>query len=284
MKKLWYGILLLTLVFFQRKMTVYLWEKVLFSHLPASAEEAEPFRQMRIDEETYLFLKKQSAKQQVDFYECLTTAMVLSDFSLTEPVNIEFSKLLTVRALLVEKRPETFYTLTRSYEKVLTDLTYFPLAIHAEQTEDPQFFYENSFGTPRTYGGKRVHEGIDLFGTKDLRECYPVISVTDGIVEKVGWLPLGGWRIGIRSPSGAYIYYAHLSSYTRTFQSGDTVHAGELLGLMGDTGYGPEGTTGKFPTHLHFGIYLPIEREEEMSVNPYYLLKLLEKKQQRYHY
>jgi murein DD-endopeptidase MepM/ murein hydrolase activator NlpD len=34
------------------------------------------------------------------------------------------------------------------------------------------------------------------------------------------------------------------------------VQAGTLLGFMGDTGYGEEGTSGKFPVHLHVGIYV----------------------------
>ena len=44
---------------------------------------------------------------------------------------------------------------------------------------------------------------------------------------------------------------------------------------MGDTGYGKEGTHGKFPVHLHFGIYYN-ENGEERSLNPYYLLKYLD--------
>ena len=67
--------------------------------------------------------------------------------------------------------------------------------------------------------------------------------MSSGTVEKVGWLELGGWRIGIRSPSGAYLYYAHLYSYSRDWKEGDTVEAGELLGFMGDSGYGREENT-----------------------------------------
>lgn len=100
--------------------------------------------------------------------------------------------------------------------------------------------------------------------------------MTDGVVEQVGWLPLGGWRIGIRSPSGGYFYYAHLSSYSRAFSVGERVTAGETLGMMGDTGYGEEGTSGKFAVHLHLGIYIRTEHTEELSVNPYWILRFLE--------
>lgn len=51
--------------------------------------------------------------------------------------------------------------------------------------------------------------------------------------------------------------------------------AGDLLGFMGDTGYGTEGTTGMFPVHLHLGIYL-YQDNKEISVNPYWILQYLE--------
>ena len=51
--------------------------------------------------------------------------------------------------------------------------------------------------------------------------------------------------------------------------------AGDILGYLGNTGYGKEGTKGKFDVHLHFGIYVDIEGKE-VSVNPYYILKWLE--------
>ena len=60
--------------------------------------------------------------------------------------------------------------------------------------------------------------------------------MTDGIIEKIGWLEMGGWRIGVRAPGGAYLYYAHLYSYAGDFKEGDRVKAGELIGYMGDTG------------------------------------------------
>lgn len=102
--------------------------------------------------------------------------------------------------------------------------------------------------------------------------------MADGSVEAVGWLPLGGYRIGIRSPSGGYFYYAHLSSYERDWKEGDSIKAGEILGFMGDTGYGSEGTKGKFPVHLHLGIYIQTPYSREMSVNPYWVLKAVQKK------
>ena len=130
----------------------------------------------------------------------------------------------------------------------------------------------------RTYGGNRHHEGTDLFGPVSQSGYYPIISITDGIVEQKGWLPLGGYRIGIRSDSGGYFYYAHLSSYEEDFTPGDRVQAGEILGFMGNTGYGQEGTSGRFPVHLHLGIYITTPEGQEISVNPYHILQCLRKK------
>ena len=86
--------------------------------------------------------------------------------------------------------------------------------------------------------------------------------MTDGVVTEKGWLEKGGWRIGITAPTGAYFYYAHLDSYAE-LEKGDPVKAGDLLGYMGDSGYGEEGTTG-VSVHLHLGIYLK-EGTEEIS-------------------
>ena len=89
----------------------------------------------------------------------------------------------------------------------------------------------------RTYGGDRGHEGCDIMADINERGNYPVISVSDGTIEQMGWLELGGYRIGIRSPHGAYFYYAHLSDYAEGLSIGDEIHAGELIAFMGDTGY-----------------------------------------------
>jgi murein DD-endopeptidase MepM/ murein hydrolase activator NlpD len=172
---------------------------------------------------------------------------------------------------------EEFMELVEAYEAVWGNLECFPVA-----AED--VFFEDSWGSTRTYGGERVHEGTDLFGTVTEPGYYPILSVTDGVVEQKGWLPLGGYRIGIRGESGGYFYYAHLSEYEDGLEVGDSVNAGDILGFMGNTGYGPEGTSGQFPVHLHFGIYIAAAGKEELSVNPYWVLKNIEKNKRKYSY
>jgi len=163
------------------------------------------------------------------------------------------------------------------YVGLMEDLQVFPVV----RNIDPEckfVTYEDTWGEDRTFGGDRHHEGCDIMGDTYADGTYPVVSMTDGVVEKMGWLKLGGWRVGIRSDHGIYYYYAHLASYAEGLQVGDRICAGQEIGRMGSTGYSTvEGTRGNFATHLHVGIYLPTA-EGERSIDPYYYLKYLEKK------
>lgn len=165
-----------------------------------------------------------------------------------------------------------------SYEAFLNsiwgDLTYFPIPTSTTDSSLGVSF-SDSWMSERSYGGKRGHEGTDIMAQKSVAGVYPILSITDGVVEQKGWLEKGGYRLGIRAPSGAYFYYAHLDSYAN-LEVGDSVKAGQLLGFMGDTGYGKEGTRGQFPVHLHLGIYI-YPNGEELSVNPYWILRYLQK-------
>lgn len=170
------------------------------------------------------------------------------------------------------------------YQMIKKDATYFPIA------DLDSITYGNSWGGERNFGGKRRHEGCDLMSQSNIRGEIPVFSMSDGIVENKGWLTLGGWRIGIRSNNGVYFYYAHLDSYAHNLEVGQKVYAGQLLGFMGDSGYGEEGTVGQFDVHLHLGIYLQGEMllqgedkkyQEEISINPYWILKDLEEESEK---
>jgi murein DD-endopeptidase MepM/ murein hydrolase activator NlpD len=95
-----------------------------------------------------------------------------------------------------------------------------------------------------------VHEGIDITG----EQGTPILSMTPGTVEKVGWLFYSGNRVGIRGADGRYYFYAHLSSIGAGIVPGASVQAGQMLGRLGNTGYGPPNQRDEFPPHLHFGI------------------------------
>ena len=159
-------------------------------------------------------------------------------------------------------------------ETLFCELRCFPVVQEGE--ENPVSF-ENTWGAERTYGGERSHEGCDLMARENIRGKYKVCSMTNGTVKNIGWLEQGGWRIGIISESGVYYYYAHLDSYEKAFEVGETVAAGQILGRMGDSGYGKEpGTKGKFDVHLHVGIYVRDSDGQERAINPYWYLKQLE--------
>ena len=87
----------------------------------------------------------------------------------------------------------------------------------------------------RTYKGDRKHEGTDIMPFVNKRDYFPVVSMTDGIVTSVGWLELGGYRVGITSPGGAYFYYAHLSSYAG-IKEGDPISCGRCDRIYGRYG------------------------------------------------
>ncbi|MHB1653109.1 MAG: M23 family metallopeptidase [Desulfitobacteriaceae bacterium] len=132
---------------------------------------------------------------------------------------------------------------------------YFPI--------EGKYWYEDSFGAGRE-GGKRKHEGTDLFG----KEGTTIVSVCPGEVEELGWNRLGGERVGIRGGDGNYYYYAHLEKISAALWKGKRVSKGEKIGTMGHTGDAL--TT---PDHLHFGIELP----NGIWINPYPFLRVWER-------
>ena len=166
-------------------------------------------------------------------------------------------------------------------DNVEKEVVYFPIP---ESTVDKSLTvsYVDSWMAERKYNGTSGHEGTDIMAGENKRGLYPVLSMTDGTVTNLGWLEKGGYRVGITSDSGTYYYYAHLDSYAN-IEKGDKVKAGEMIGYMGDSGYGEEGTKGQFDVHLHVGIY-SYDTGKEISVNPYYVLLSLENKKLKYSY
>lgn len=152
---------------------------------------------------------------------------------------------------------------------IRAELKLFPIP-QSSVHPDYEAAFEDSWMSGRTFGGERGHEGTDIMLVPDERGLFPVLSMTDGVVEKKGWLPQGGYRLGVRSAGGIYYYYAHLYDYAEGMEPGTNVVAGQLLGFAGDSGYSNiEGTVGNFPVHLHVGIYYNDEQGMETAVNPY---------------
>lgn len=202
------------------------------------------------------------------------------DISSANISSINKSSFVRIRNYLKKKQPQLFNLEKNTYNGLLADIKYFPVPRSNKRKEWVN--YVNSWNYERTYNGNRTHEGTDVMGNINKDGIYPVVSVSDGYVSNIGWLELGGWRIGITSPSGIYYYYAHLDSYAKEYKEGDVIRAGDIIGYMGSTGYSKvEGTKNKFPVHLHFGIYITPDPDiaadyEEIALNPYNILKINE--------
>lgn len=134
------------------------------------------------------------------------------------------------------------------------------------------YSYKNTWGDKRGFGGNRIHEGTDIFADHGT----PVKATTYGVIEMKGWNLYGGWRIGIRDINNIYHYYGHLSRYEDGIKVGQVVKPGDTIGSVGSTGYGPPGTSGKFPPHLHYGMYKD-DGNNEWSFDPYPYLRKWEK-------
>ncbi len=149
------------------------------------------------------------------------------------------------------------------YRPALVDGIAFPVA---RSTFFSLLEFTNDWHDPRLrfIGGRwrlvGFHEGIDITAEPGT----PVISMTNGVVEQVGWTFYSGLRVGVRGTDGRYYFYAHLSKTAPSVRPGVPVRAGSVLGAVGNTGYGPPGRRDMFSAHLHFGIEGP-----SGWVNPY---------------
>ncbi|MDR3293725.1 MAG: M23 family metallopeptidase [Clostridiales bacterium] len=146
-----------------------------------------------------------------------------------------------------------------------------------------RYSHYDDFGNSRNFGYKRRHLGHDLMGSIGT----PIVAVEGGIVSEIGWNRFGGWRIGIRSfDTKRYYYYAHLRKdkpYPAEFKKGDVVHAGDVIGYLGMTGYSSKPNVNNIkPPHLHFGLQLIFDESQangasEIWVDVYALTRLLQK-------
>ncbi len=160
------------------------------------------------------------------------------------------------------QRIQQFASLYERYGRLELFDHAFPLPISSD------YSYRSTWGYKRGWGGRRIHEGTDIFANYGV----PVRSTSYGVVEMKGWNRYGGWRVGIRDIDNIYHYYAHLSGFEKGLAVGNIVEPGQVIGWVGSSGYGKPGTQGKFPPHLHYGIY----RDRgliEWAFDPYPLLR-----------
>jgi len=112
------------------------------------------------------------------------------------------------------------------------------------------------WGDPRD-GGRRKHEGVDIFAKRGT----PVVAPTKGYVRFVGERGIGGKVVWLYDAKrGQSLYFAHLNELIA--KQGTYVEPGDTLGTVGNTGNAR--TT---PPHLHFGVY------KNGAVNPFFYLQ-----------
>lgn len=112
---------------------------------------------------------------------------------------------------------------------------------------------QSFWGAPRD-GGRRSHEGNDLFAAKGT----PLLASVSGEVTRVNNGGIGGKTVWLYDDKrDLRYYYAHLDEqFVRT---GQYVKKGEPIGTVGNTGNAR--TT---PPHLHFGVYV-----KGKAIDPY---------------
>lgn len=106
--------------------------------------------------------------------------------------------------------------------------------------------FTDTYGAPRS--DVPAHVGVDIFASFGT----PIVAVADGRIYRVGTLKIAGNRFWLRDKKGFRYFYAHLSDFAAAAYNGADVHAGEVIGFVGNTG-DAEPT----PPHLHFEVHMP---------------------------
>ena len=253
----------------------------IFSHNSRTAPKLSDISAFRIPYETYHELDRLSLEYKMPFIELLTICsqdcMFFPDKGAAPSRNqveqkyiVNFNK---VKSRVSDKNTASYETM---FGNILSEMRVFPIP---QDFGPDTYVFSDSWGSSRLYGGERVHEGTDILDRENIRGKLPVISMTDGKVRDCGWNDLGGFSVGITTENGTYYYYAHLDHFAAGMSPDITVKAGQLLGYMGDTGYGKEGKKGQFPVHLHVGICPNVTfTNKEFWINPYPFLRSLEEK------
>ncbi|MCD7736533.1 MAG: hypothetical protein LUI07_06175, partial [Lachnospiraceae bacterium] len=168
----------------------YLCQRQAAGMLTATVTESDAFRKMRLSEHTLTELKALASAGSMTMGEILATLYPFCpDGFLSLPSWVHTGGLSAWRGSLLKNNRTGYLLVRNAYAAIWDDVKCFPVAGDA-------ITYENSWMFERTYGGKRGHEGTDLMPPDNLSGVYPVLSMTDGIVENIGWLEQGGYRIG----------------------------------------------------------------------------------------
>ncbi len=111
----------------------------------------------------------------------------------------------------------------------------------------------DNYGDCRGSSCSRLHEGVDIMGSRDM----PLISVANAVLTKKyvdSGLTYGaghGWALYDEENQRAYRYF-HMSRHEDGLEEGDTVQMGDIIGYVGNTG--TSGVPSDSNYHLHFEV------------------------------
>jgi hypothetical protein len=105
--------------------------------------------------------------------------------------------------------------------------------------------YTDTWGAARASTGI-PHQGTDIFAS----EGTPIVAVADGVLDRVGWNTIGGYRFWLYDQYGNSFYHAHLSAFSPIALDGARVKRGDVIGFVGHTG-----DAQYTPPHLHFEVH-----------------------------
>lgn len=117
----------------------------------------------------------------------------------------------------------------------------------------PGCLIKNCWFDPRDKG-TRLHIGADIQAPARTH----ILSVTDGTVTAIGYLPVPGNYVIVRDPFGYEYHYYHMFEQSKLVKVGDAVKRGDAVGRVGNTGNSAS-------NHLHLSIVSPAYA----YVNPY---------------
>ena len=246
--------------------------------------DPESVAAMNISYNDFSVLENLAKKYNMNFASLLAYYFVENDFFVDKPVvngnaYIEESFVKDFNHIKSKYKRKSIEPIEHMLHTILNEIIYFPIPIGFDGERGNDYTYGNTWGALREYGGDRPHQGTDIMDSLNTRGRIPIISMTGGTIKHIGWNELGGYRVGVLTEVGNYYYYAHLSEFAPGLVEGGEINAGDILGLMGDTGYSKkEGVTGNFAVHLHVGISYDLPGYEgDFWVNPYIFLKHIEK-------
>ncbi len=197
-----------------------------------------------------------------------------------EVENVELSTPLPVTAVFDGPQTRTILRIKRKQRELAWRYTNVHFTWNwgnPRTTHDDSVVYQLPFSLGRPvrviqgYDGTFSHTGSGRYAVDfDLPEGSPVHAARSGVVVQVlqGFTTAGtddsyrqqdkGNRVLVRHSDGTFGYYGHLKPGGVVVQEGQSVSAGQLLGLSGNTGFsrGP---------HLHFEVRSAIDGKQWLT-------------------